>query len=153
MQALGDQRMGQREQHRGVGVRPDRNPFRANGVRAVLADRADVDDLDAGLRQLRNPPPVECEAQPPLVTWVFFGLAPPNSTISLACRAIDDQEVSGPVTDCGAADDVRQKRQRRAEAVVGHLIDKAAGRRQEPVQLRRAPRGKFRPTTSPASRP
>ena len=45
--------------------------------------------------------PVECEAQPPLLTSVFFGLAPPNSTSSLPCRAIDDHEVSGPVTACG----------------------------------------------------
>ena len=44
---------------------------------------------------------VECDAQPPLLTCVFFGLAPPNSTISLPCRAIDDHDVSGPVTDCG----------------------------------------------------
>ena len=46
-------------------------------------------------------PPVECEAQPPLLTRVFFGFAPPNSTISLECRAIEDHEVSGPTTDCG----------------------------------------------------
>ncbi len=31
---------------------------------------------------------------------MFLGLQPPNSTISLAWRAIDDQEVSGPVTGC-----------------------------------------------------
>jgi hypothetical protein len=43
-------------------------------------------------------PPVECEAQPPLLTSVFFGLAPPNNTISLECRAIDDHDVSGPTT-------------------------------------------------------
>src|ERR1044071_3827516 len=46
-------------------------------------------------------PRVECDAQPPLLTRVFFGLAPPNSTISLECRAIDDHEVSGPTTDWG----------------------------------------------------
>ena len=46
-------------------------------------------------------PLVECDAQPPLLTSVFFGLAPPNSTISLPWRAIDDHEVSGPVTACG----------------------------------------------------
>jgi hypothetical protein len=46
-------------------------------------------------------PLVECEAQPPLLTRVFFGFAPPNSTISLLWRAIEDHDVSGPTTDCG----------------------------------------------------
>src|SRR5438876_299035 len=46
-------------------------------------------------------PRVECDAQPPLLTSVFFGLAPPNSTINLECRAIEDHDVSGPTTDCG----------------------------------------------------
>ena len=35
-------------------------------------------------------PLVECDAQPPLLTRVFFGFAPPNKTMSLPCRAIDD---------------------------------------------------------------
>ena len=38
MQILADQRVGQRQQHRGVGVRPDRNPFRTNDVRARLRE-------------------------------------------------------------------------------------------------------------------
>ena len=45
--------------------------------------------------------PVECDAQPPLLTSVFFGFAPPNNTISRLCRAIDDHDVSGPTTACG----------------------------------------------------
>ena len=45
--------------------------------------------------------PVVCAAQPPLITCVFFGLAPPNSTISLVWRAIEVHEVRGPTTDCG----------------------------------------------------
>src|ERR1700730_18590713 len=48
----------------------------------------------------RSEPAVEWAAQPPFATWVFFGLAPPNITISLVCRAIEDQDVSGPVTAC-----------------------------------------------------
>ena len=84
---------------------PDRDPFRRDARRAVLADRADVDDLDAGARQARRSSRRwSATAQPPLLTCVFFGLAPPNSTISLPCRAIDDHEVSGPVTACGAAE-------------------------------------------------
>ncbi len=44
--------------------------------------------------------PIACAPMPPLVTCMFFGLAPPNITISLAWRAIDDHEVSGPVQAC-----------------------------------------------------
>src|SRR5579863_2138074 len=46
----------------------------------------------------RSDPAVECAAQPPFATWVFFGLAPPNITMRRLWRAIDDHEVSGPVT-------------------------------------------------------
>jgi hypothetical protein len=45
-------------------------------------------------------PPTECSPQPPFATCMFFGLAPPNSTTSLPWRAIDDHEVSGPLTAC-----------------------------------------------------
>ena len=44
--------------------------------------------------------PMACAPMPPLVTCMFFGLAPPNITISLEWRAIDDHEVSGPVQAC-----------------------------------------------------
>jgi len=47
-----------------------------------------------------NAPLVPCQAHPPLATWVFFGLAPPNMTKSRVFSAIDDHEVSGPVTAC-----------------------------------------------------
>ena len=80
--------------------------------------------------------PVECEAQPPLLTCVFFGLAPPNSTISLAVPRDRGPRRERADHRLRAADDVRQERQRRAEAVVHHLIDVAAGRREEAVQLR-----------------
>ena len=66
-------------------------------------------------------PLVECEAQPPLLTWVFFGLAPPNSTISLPCRAIEDHDVSGPTTDCGLPSTCGRNAERAAEAIVHHL--------------------------------
>ena len=46
----------------------------------------------------RNESAVECEAQPPFATCVFFGFAPPNITRSRECRAIDDHDVNGPVT-------------------------------------------------------
>ena len=100
VQALGDQRVGQRQQHRGVGIGPDRNPFRRDRARPVVADRADIDDLDAGAASSAIQRPMACTAQPPFDTCMFFGLAPPNSTISLLCRAIDDHDVSGPVTAC-----------------------------------------------------
>ena len=102
VQALAHQRMRERQQHRGVGVRPDRNPFRADDLGSVLADRTDVDRCATPARATsRIHWSVECAAQPPFMTCVFFGLAPPNSTISLPCRAIDDHDVSGPTTACG----------------------------------------------------
>ena len=43
-------------------------------------------------------PLVEWPPQPPFATCVFLGLAPPKSSISFPWRAIDDHDVSGPVT-------------------------------------------------------
>ena len=70
-----------------------------------------------------------------MLTSVFFGLAPPNSTISLPCRAIDDHEVSGPITDCGLPRMCGRKASAAAEAVVHHLIDEAAAGCKETMQL------------------
>src|SRR5262245_22317062 len=98
--ALDDQRMRQRQQHRGVGIGPDRDPFGPDCLRSIFADRADIDHPNAGRPNVARAPLVPCQAQPPLATWVFFGLAPPNITKSRVCRAIDVQEVSGPVTAC-----------------------------------------------------
>ena len=63
VQPFADQRVRHGEQHRGVGVRPDRNPLRAVLLGSVVAQRADIDDLDAGTRQV--PPSSrgsECDA-------------------------------------------------------------------------------------------
>ena len=46
-------------------------------------------------------PPFIAWPPPPLVTCRFFGLAPLSSTRSRVWRAIDDQEVKGPLTACG----------------------------------------------------
>ena len=54
VQPVRDQRMGQRQEHRGIGAGPDRNPFRRHRGRAILADRADIDDRDAGAGELRK---------------------------------------------------------------------------------------------------
>ena len=48
----------------------------------------------------RIQPPTACSPQPPFATCMFFGLAPPNSTMSRVWRAIDDHDVSGPLTAC-----------------------------------------------------
>ena len=76
-----------------------------------------------------------CAPQPPLVTCMFFGLAPPNITISLAWRAIEDHEVSGPVHRLRAAEHVRQEHQRGAETVIRGLVDEAAEDGHEAAQL------------------
>ena len=54
MAALDDQRMRQRQHHRGIGIGPDRDPFRPDRLRPVVADRADIDDPNPGLRQRRQ---------------------------------------------------------------------------------------------------
>ena len=116
---LADQRMRQRQQHRRVGIRPDRDPFGPNRLRPVVADRADVDDLDAGARQLRQSSRwCNARAQPPLLTCVFFGLAPPNSTISRYAARSRTTRSADRRPPARLPSDVRQERQRRAEAVV-----------------------------------
>src|SRR2546427_402989 len=55
LEALGEKRMHERQHHRGVGIGPDRNPLRADRRRAVVADRTDIDDLDAGARERLHP--------------------------------------------------------------------------------------------------
>jgi hypothetical protein len=92
--------MDQREQDGGVGIGTDRNPLRRGCFRAVFTNRTDADDLDAALASSTIQPPAECSPQPPFATCRFLGLAPPNSTRSSAWRAIDDHDVSGPVTAC-----------------------------------------------------
>jgi len=48
--ALDDQRMRQRQQHRSVGIGPDRDPFGPDCLRSIFADRADIDHPNAGCR-------------------------------------------------------------------------------------------------------
>jgi hypothetical protein len=55
VQTLGHERVREREQHRGVGVGADRDPLRCNSSRAVVADRADIDHLDAGAGERGEP--------------------------------------------------------------------------------------------------
>ena len=100
VQTAGHQRMDQRQQHRGVGARPDRNPFGVHGHRTVRAVRTDDDDVDAGAREFGKPVGVEVTGAAALGHLHVLGLQPPNSTIILAWRAIDDHDVSGPVTGC-----------------------------------------------------
>src|SRR5205814_6484161 len=52
------------------------------------------------LARAAKAPLVPRQAHPPLATRVCFGLAPPHMTKSPVCRAIEDHDVSGPVTAC-----------------------------------------------------
>ena len=54
MQPVRDQRMTERQQHCSIGAGPDRDPFRRHRGRAVLADRTDIDDRDAGAGEVRK---------------------------------------------------------------------------------------------------
>ncbi len=55
VELLGNQRVDQRQQHGGVGIGADRDPVRGCRLRAIVADRADIDDLDAGAGELGHP--------------------------------------------------------------------------------------------------
>jgi len=60
-----------------------------------------------------------------------------------------DDDCQGPGHRLRAAEDVRQKGQRRAEAVIAGLVDKPAASREKPPQLPARLVKNGRPTTSP----
>ncbi len=53
--ALGEQRVHHGEHQRGIGIRPDGNPLRAEKIRRIGFDRADGDEVDAGLFRPAQP--------------------------------------------------------------------------------------------------
>ena len=131
VQPFGDQRVGQRQQHRGVGVRPDRNPFRMHRVRPVVADRADVDDLDAGAGEFgdRRRGRVRRAAALADLRVLRVGAAEQHHQLAVP----RDRRPRGQRADhrLRAAEDVRQEGERAAEAVVHHRVRRS----------RRRPRG------------
>ena len=50
VQAFADQRVDEREHHRGIGIGPDRDPSRSHRLGPIVAHWAHVDDLDACAR-------------------------------------------------------------------------------------------------------
>ena len=136
VQTISDKCMGQREQHRCIATWPDRNPFRRGASRPVLAVRADGDYVHAIAHEFRQPIAIEMPGTPALGHLHVLGIAAAEQHHQLGVAR--DRQPGGkrPGDRLRAADDVRQKRQRGAEAVIGSLVDEAAERRHEAAQLR-----------------
>ena len=126
VQAFAHQRVRHGEQHRGVGVRPDRNPLRANRVRPVVADRTDVDHLDAGARQFRDPAAGGVRRAAALAHQrvLRIGAAEQHHQLASAARSTTTTSAARPPT--AGCRRYAAGRRARAEAVVHHLIDVAA---------------------------
>ena len=73
---------------------------------------------------------------PPEVTWLFFSASPPKATMSRVL--LDDGH---PVSDATrhrleGADDMRQKKLRRAKTIIAQLVDAAAAEEQKAPRQR-----------------
>ena len=89
MQALGDQRVRERQHQRDVGAGEDREPVGAGLVGQVVAQRADQEEL--GSRARGRAPwsrRSTCWLMPPPATMLFLSAMPPKASTSVA--VLDD---------------------------------------------------------------
>ena len=127
--------MRQRQHHRGVGIGPDRDPLRPDCIGPIVADRADIDHANPGPRERRER---AARAVPSASPFGDLGVLRIGSAEHDEKPSIQrDRRPRGqrPGDRLCAAEDMRQKCQRRTEAVVARLIDKPARGSEEPPQL------------------
>ncbi len=108
----------------------------AGGLRSVVADRADIDDLDAGARQLRHPAADRVLAAAALGDLHVLGIGAAEQHHEPAVPRDRRPRRERAGHRLRRAEHMRQELERRAEAVVGVLVDEAAERRQEAARLR-----------------
>src|SRR5829696_4905388 len=126
MQPLGDERMDQREQHRRVGIRSNRNPCRAGRLRSVIADWTDVDDLDTGAAKLLHPTADRMRPAAALRDMHVLRIGAAEQNHKPAVTRDRGPRRERPRHRLRGAENMRQECERGAEAVVRRLIDEAA---------------------------
>ncbi len=131
---FGEKRVHHRQHQRGVGIGADRHPLCAEKVGRIGPERGDGNELDAGLFRASQPRLHGVRAGAAGGDLAVLGGEPAEGKDQP--RVLDDR---GPVGDLAyhrleGADHPRQDVLRRAEAVIGDLVDAAAAEEQKPPQ-------------------
>ncbi len=122
---LGEKRVRHGQHQRGVGIGADRHPLRAEKVGRVRLERADGHEVDAGLFGAPQPHLHAVSAAAAEGHLAVLEREPAESKDQP--RMLDDRRPIRAVGDrAEGADHARQHILRRAEAVIGDLIDAAA---------------------------
>jgi hypothetical protein len=131
--SFGDERMGQREQHDGVGIGTDRNPLRRGCFRTVFTNRTDVDDLDARAGEFHHPASGGMRAAAALRHLQVLGISEQHEEL---CVTGDRRPRREWACDrLRRAQHMRQKGERRPKTVVGRLVHEAAEGGQKAANL------------------
>ena len=74
--------MGQTQHQRHIGIGPQGEPLGIQGFCCVTTYGADIDEGNASLPHCASQSRASCRPMPPILTSVFLGAMPPNSTIN-----------------------------------------------------------------------
>ena len=131
VEALDQQRVAEREDHRGVGVGPDRQPFDIAARVEIVGRRRHIDEAHAGLAQAEQAAPDAWTVAPPALIWPFLRGTPPKETKSSQCLASTSQLVWLGQQLLKRSHDMRHQHERSADAVIILVAHEPADRIEE----------------------